>query len=58
MLDGYQKEAEKAVNTKIDLPVFHLPQLLGLALGMDPDALMLKRNMVRTVRVLDRIQGV
>jgi len=57
MLDGYQAEAEKKLKTIINLPVFHLPQLIGLALGLDPEALMLGRNMVPVGGVLSRFRG-
>lgn len=56
MLDGYQKEAEKALNIRLGLPVFHMSQLLGLAFGMTADSLMLGRSMVKPSELLKRIQ--
>ena len=35
-LDLQQPEAAKAVNRDLGLPVLHLPQLVGLALGLEP----------------------
>ena len=33
---------------KLDMPVLHLPQLVGLALGLSPQDLRLDRHMVKT----------
>jgi succinate dehydrogenase / fumarate reductase cytochrome b subunit len=43
-LDGYQKPANK--NNRSEIPVLHLAQLLGLALGIRPKDLGLNKNMV------------
>ena len=51
-LDGYQPQAAAARRTPIDLPILHLPQMLGLALGIDPKAMRLNRHIVSTKRVL------
>lgn len=55
MLDGYQTEAKNSLGVQVNLPVFHLPQLLGLAMGMGKDELMLKRNMVSIDGILRKI---
>lgn len=57
MLDGYQKEAEKALNVELGLPVFHMSQLLGLSFGMTQESIMLKRSMVKPYEMLKRIQS-
>jgi len=31
---------------KLDMPVLHLPQLVGLALGLSPEELRIDRHMV------------
>ena len=54
-LDGLQSKAAKQNGMKIDLPILHLPQLLGLAMGMEPKDLGLNRNLVETERVLDKL---
>jgi len=54
-LDGLQEKAAKQHNTSIDLPVLHLPQLLGLAMGLDPHSLGLKRNIVTPQLALEKI---
>jgi len=45
-LDNYQGLAEKKINKTIGLPVFHLPQLVGMALGLGPDQMGLDRHLV------------
>lgn len=48
-LDGYQPKARRQNRgDKGDLPIIHLPQLLGLAMGMDPKSLGLQKHMVST----------
>lgn len=46
VLDTYQDDMARDLNTSLDLPVLHLPQLVGLALGIDAAALGLKRHVV------------
>ena len=54
-LDGFQPKAGASRKTSIDLPILHLPQVLGLALGVDPKAMRLSRHIVSTKRVLSEI---
>ena len=51
-LDNYQGMAERKLSQKIDMPVFHLSQLVGLALGMTAEELELSRHLVSTKHVL------
>jgi succinate dehydrogenase / fumarate reductase cytochrome b subunit len=53
VLDSFQPEMEKDIDQKLDMPVLHLPQLVGLALGLSPAQLKIDRHMVST-GVLDR----
>ncbi|HEY6023435.1 MAG TPA: CoB--CoM heterodisulfide reductase iron-sulfur subunit B family protein [Pseudolabrys sp.] len=46
VLDSFQHEIEKDLGQDLDMPVLHLPQLVGLALGLSPEALNLDRHMV------------
>jgi succinate dehydrogenase / fumarate reductase, cytochrome b subunit len=46
VLDGFQREIERDVGEKLDMPVLHLPQLVGLALGLTPEELRLDRHIV------------
>ncbi|RUM43782.1 MAG: heterodisulfide reductase subunit B [Hydrogenimonas sp.] len=43
-MDVKQHAAAKEMGRDIELPVLHLPQLIGLALGIDPEELGLKHN--------------
>ena len=54
-LDGYQPQASAAANRPIDLPIIHLPQMLGLALGIDPKAMRLDKHIVSTTKLLSEI---
>ncbi len=54
-LDSYQGMAAKKVNRKISMPIFHLAQLVGVALGMGDDELKLSRNIVSPEGLLERI---
>ena len=51
-LDGYQPTASSQARQKIDLPILHLPQLIGLAIGVDPGKLGLARHIVSTYDVM------
>ncbi|MDQ3770262.1 MAG: CoB--CoM heterodisulfide reductase iron-sulfur subunit B family protein [Actinomycetota bacterium] len=52
-LDLQQPLAERTVGRKLDMPVLHLPQLLGLALGLEPKDLGLQRHVVKPTSVID-----
>jgi len=54
-LDGMQTQAASQHNTSINLPILHLPQLLGLAMGLDPKTLGLQRNLISPSLVLAKI---
>jgi succinate dehydrogenase / fumarate reductase cytochrome b subunit len=52
-LDLQQPLAEKVVGRDLGLPVLHLPQLLGLALGLSPKELGMSKHVVRPTSVID-----
>lgn len=54
-LDAYQNQAAKAVGQSLDMPVFHLPQVVGLALGASPEELGLSRHLVPTEPAIAKI---
>jgi succinate dehydrogenase / fumarate reductase, cytochrome b subunit len=54
-LDGQQPDAARVVKKPIDVPILHLPQLLGLAFGLSPKELRLDRHVVSTRAALDQI---
>ncbi|MGB6501821.1 MAG: CoB--CoM heterodisulfide reductase iron-sulfur subunit B family protein [Thermoplasmata archaeon] len=55
-LDAYQNQAEKAVGHSLDMPVFHLPQVVGLAFGASPEELGLPRHLVPTGTAIAKIR--
>jgi heterodisulfide reductase subunit B len=56
MYESNQRKIEKAFGTEYKLPVLFYPQLLGLALGLEPDELGLKMNRVKTADLMKKIQ--
>ena len=56
-LDGYQPQAAKANSpmAPIDIPILHLPQLIGLAMGIDPKLMRLNRHIVSTKQMLSEL---
>jgi succinate dehydrogenase cytochrome b subunit len=52
-LDLQQPLAERAVGRDLGLPVLHLPQLVGLALGLDPGELGFNKHIVKPTSVID-----
>lgn len=55
-LDGYQPSAMRQTQQDINMPIIHLPQLVGLAMGFDPKELGLSRHIISTKKVLSKIQ--
>ncbi len=54
-LDSRQPEVARVVQQPLGLPVLHLPQLVGLALGLEPEMLGLERHVVSTAPVLEKL---
>ncbi len=52
-LDLQQPLAERVVGRDLNMPVLHLPQLVGLALGLEPKELGMQRHVVRPTSVID-----
>lgn len=55
-LDIYQDRAGRAVHTTLNLPILHLPQLLGLAMGMPAKDLGLSRHFIPVDSILRTIE--
>lgn len=53
--DPYQAAAARTSGARADLPIIHLPQLLGLGLGMDPKELRLDGHVVSMGPVLEKL---
>lgn len=60
-LDIYQERAEEKLQKevdpakKLDMPILHLPQLLGLAMGFTHQELGMKRHLISTVSLIEKI---
>ena len=57
-LDLQQPLAERVVGRELGLPVLHLPQLVGLALGLDHKELGMARHVVKPTSVIDWSESV
>jgi len=54
-LDAMQEEAEERIGTSIGMPILHLPQMIGLALGMNPKELGLHKHVISTEKIINKI---
>jgi succinate dehydrogenase / fumarate reductase cytochrome b subunit len=52
-LDLQQPLAERVIGRELGMPVLHLPQLVGLAFGLDPGELGLSKHVVKPTSVID-----
>jgi succinate dehydrogenase / fumarate reductase cytochrome b subunit len=52
-LDLQQPAAAKLADRPLGLPVLHLPQLVGLALGLEPEQLSMDKHIVKPSSVID-----
>ncbi len=55
MYDLHQSRIERAFNEKFGIPVLHYPQLLGLAMGIEPDELAIKDLRVDASKLVNRL---
>lgn len=56
-LDIYQERAGRTVKTALNLPILHLPQLLGLAMGIAAQDLGLSRHLISVESIVTRLQS-
>ncbi len=56
-LDGFQGKAASQRGKEINLPILHLPQLVGLAFGVSPKELGMQRHLVSTDVVITRLSA-
>jgi succinate dehydrogenase / fumarate reductase cytochrome b subunit len=54
-LDAQQPAAKQVSKHEIDLPILHLPQLIGLALGIEPKEMRLDHHVVSTKKLLAKL---
>ena len=57
MYDSKQKKAGETIGEKLNVPVFYLSQIIGLAMGMEPQELGLDLNLSPVDKLLDDING-
>jgi succinate dehydrogenase / fumarate reductase cytochrome b subunit len=57
-LDLQQPLAERTVGRELNMPILHLPQLLGLALGLEPKELGMQRHVVKPASVINWAEAV
>jgi succinate dehydrogenase / fumarate reductase, cytochrome b subunit len=56
-LDMQQPAASKYVERDLDVPVLHLPQMVGLALGLEPKELGMNKHVVSTKHVQGKLES-
>ncbi len=54
-LDAKQKAVEKKYNIKIELPVIYFTQLIGLAMGLEPQKLGMDKHLVSTDKLAAKL---
>ena len=54
-LDAQQPAAKQVTKHEIDLPILHLPQLIGLALGVPPKEMRLDHHVMSTKKLLAKV---
>lgn len=57
MYESNQKKIEKTFETEYNLPVLYYPQILGLAMGMDPKELGFQMNRVKPKDLLEKVEA-
>jgi succinate dehydrogenase / fumarate reductase cytochrome b subunit len=55
-LDIYQERAARTVGAKLELPVLHLPQMLGLAMGVPAADLGVERHLVSVDPIVNAVE--
>ncbi len=56
VLDARQRKAAKASGQTLNVPILHLSQLVGLALGIDPGRLGVDRHVVPVTPVIEKLE--
>ena len=54
-LDAYQPKASSQSGIRIHMPILHLPQLIGLALGFSPKEMGLERHIISMRAVEEKL---
>jgi succinate dehydrogenase / fumarate reductase cytochrome b subunit len=56
-LDAQQPSAAAVIEKELGVPILHLPQLIGLAIGIEPKELRMNRHVIGTEKVLDKVMA-
>ncbi len=56
-LDGFQPKAQSQAQRKIELPILHLPQAIGLAMGISRTELGLQKHIMSTKPLTTKLGG-
>ncbi len=56
-LDMWQADSQKYFDEDITMPILHLPQLVGLAIGFTPKELGINKHVVKATRMLESTLG-
>ncbi len=54
-LDGYQPKASSMTQSRIDLPILHMPQVIGLAMGISPKDLGLQKHIMNPKPLITKL---
>ena len=54
-LDSFQPKAAAQAGRQIGLPILHMPQAIGLAMGLSPKEMGLQRHIVNTKPLITKI---
>ncbi len=57
MLEAFQPNVERQLEQRFEIPILHVSQLMGLALGLSAAELALPRHMVDAGGVLAALAG-
>lgn len=56
-LEGFQREISRKASTDLAISVLYLPQIIGLALGLDQSALKLEKNLALMPSLKEKLSG-
>ena len=57
-LDAFQPKASAQAQRQIQMPIIHMPQAIGLAMGISPKELGLQRHIVSTKPLITKLEAV
>lgn len=54
-IDMWQADSQQYFNADVTMPILHVPQMVGLALGFTPKELGINHHIVNATKMLDRV---